>query len=80
MTTIFIEKFDSDECQDGGVHDFNEVILTYRTRDGEERYIFKKHYDKTKKKDRMKIVGGQLRCTKCKIPYTHAHNPMFIED
>ncbi len=79
--SVFVDKFDSDECSEGGTHDFNkESILTYLTRKGEERYISEDHYLKGRKKQysRMKIIGGQCRCCKCKIPYMIAHNPNFI--
>lgn len=85
MVIVHIDKFDSDECMKGGEHDFSEAVLTYLTRKKEERHINQDHFliagTHTPKKQyrRMKIVGGQERCSKCKMPYMMAHNPFFME-
>lgn len=87
MTTIYIDKFDDDDCPKGGLHQFDGVLLTYLTRRGERRYINGKKYyanddpnDARPKKihSRMHIVMGETMCIKCGCPYTVAHNPMYI--
>lgn len=87
MTTIFIDKFDDDNCPKGGVHDFSATLLTYLTRKGDRRYISgKKYYLNDSPNDgrpkkihaRMHIVGGESQCIKCGCPYTMAHNPYFL--
>ncbi len=79
MITAFVDKFDSDDCNAGGEHDFSEAVLTFITRKGEHRHINQDHYLKYKKlHGRMRVIGGEGRCSKCKCLYTQAHNPFFM--
>lgn len=82
----FITKADDEECPKGGVHDFEngDAILTYKTRRGEERYINQEKYliyGTTLPRPehwRMRIVGGQVACSKCGCGYMSAHNPHYL--
>lgn len=77
-------NFDSDQCDAGGLHDWNGAVLTYRTRRGERRYINQDKYlipgtsMPRREHMRMRIVAGECRCVKCHCPYTIAHNPNVL--
>lgn len=84
MSNVFIDNFDSDECEKGGLHQWDKAILSYKTRRGQERFINQEKYlipgttIPRREHRRMRIIGGQECCSKCGCPYLVAHNPFLM--
>jgi hypothetical protein len=76
----FVTRAVDNSCPAGGEHDENGAKLTYRTRKGDERYINQDKYlipgttFPRKEHLRMRIIGGEVACSKCGCGYTQSHN------